>query len=101
MEEQRDIAPWCADGGMDVDAPCRRVVGVGSADGIGVENSYGRRADRTGLEDGTAFLENIDDGVELIFGDSERGALDGCNALAGDGVAEVEGGGDDHAGRRR
>src|ERR1039458_9968114 len=44
---------------------------------------------RTGLEDGAALLEDTDDGVELIFGDGEGGALDGGNALTGNRVAEV------------
>src|SRR5450759_5377766 len=76
-----------------------QLAGALAANGVGVENSYSRGADRTGLEDGTALLENADDGVELIFGDGKRCALDGGDALAGDRVAEVQGGGDDDAGR--
>ena len=75
-----------------------QLAGALAADGVGVENSYSRGADRAGLQDGAALLEDADHGVELIFGDGEGGALDGGDALAGDGVAEVQGGGDHHAG---
>src|ERR1035437_7198922 len=75
-----------------------QLAGALAAEGVGVEDSYSRCADRTGLEDGAALLENANDGVELIFGDGEGGALDGGDALAADRVAEVQGGGDDHAG---
>src|ERR1035441_2779781 len=75
-----------------------QLAGALAADGVSVENSYSRSADGTGLEDGAALLEDTDDGVELIFGDGEGGALDGGNALTGNRVAEVQGGGDDNAG---
>src|SRR5450759_5630104 len=75
-----------------------QLAGALAANGVGVENSYSRGTDRTGLEDGAALLENTDDGIELILGDGKGGALDGGNALAGDRVAEVQGGGDDDAG---
>ncbi len=57
---------------------------------VGVENSDSGVADRAGLQDRAALLQNADDRFQLVFGDGERRALDGGDALPGDRVAEIQ-----------
>src|SRR5437588_9082967 len=66
-----------------------QLAGAVAADGVGIENADGGVADGTGLEDWAAILEDADDGIQLILGYGKWSALDGGDALADDGVAEV------------
>src|SRR5438128_1278102 len=70
-----------------------------STDRVTVENSYARGADRPRLQDRTALLNDVGNCLQLVFGDCERGALDGSDALARHGITEIQRGGDHHAGR--
>src|ERR1700693_2643592 len=65
---------------------------------VGVENSYTRRADGPGLQDGPAFLEDGDQRFQLRLGDGKRRTLHRGNPLPGRGMAELMRRGDDHAG---
>jgi hypothetical protein len=73
-----------------------QLAGTFSADRVGVENADSRSADRTSLEDRATVFQDSDNGFELIFGDGEGSTLHGGDALTGDCVAEIQGGGNDH-----
>src|ERR1035438_350977 len=69
-----------------------------SADRIGVKDSDGRRPYGPRLENGTALLDDVDDGLQVVLGNREGSALYRCNPLSRNGIAEIQRCGDDHAG---